>query len=415
MSLVTASAPPPMPVVVTGIGCVSALGCSATATWQGMREGRCGIGPLRGFEGAELRVPVAAQLRDFDPRAHFDDKRLVLLDPVSQYALIAAREALQQSGLERADFDGERGERTAVVLGTGIGGASTQEDTARRMYRDGQSRVHPMTVVRVMPNAPASQISLAWGLRGPSFGVVSACASSNHALAQALMLLRCGMADVALAGGAEACLTLGTLKAWESMRVLADDTCRPFSAGRRGLVLGEGAGVFVLETLAHAQARGAVPLAEFAGAGMSADATDIVMPHAPGAARAMQIALSQARLQPQDVDYINAHGTGTAANDVTETRAIRAVFGEHANRLSVSSTKGHHGHALGAGGAIELVAALGAMRESVVPPTLNYLAPDPACDLDVVPTVARERPVRAALSNSFAFGGLNAVLALRRI
>jgi nodulation protein E len=396
-------------VVITGMGCVSALGHTATATWAGMREGHSGIAALAGLSGFDLRTPVAAQIKGYEALAHFDDKRLVLLDPVSQYALVAAREAVAQSGLS---FEGEAGERCAVVIGTGIGGATTQDQMAQRLFGERNPRVHPMAIVRVMPNAPASQISLEFGLRGPVFAVASACASSNHALAQALLLLQTGAADVALAGGAEACITLGTVKAWEAMRVMADDTCRPFSQGRRGLVLGEGAGVFVLETLEHALARGAEVLAELAGAGMSADAADIVMPDAAGAARAMRSALAQAGLAPQDVGYINAHGTGTQANDVTETRAIRAVFGAHADALAVSSTKSMHGHALGAGGAIELVAAIGALREGVIAPTINYLGPDPACDLNVVPHTAQERPVTAALSNSFAFGGLNAVLAL---
>ncbi|MDE2564175.1 MAG: beta-ketoacyl-[acyl-carrier-protein] synthase family protein [Burkholderiales bacterium] len=398
-------------VVITGMGCVSALGLSARATWAAMCEGTSGIGPLTGLDAAELRTPVAAQLKGYEPQAHFDDKRLVLLDPVSQYALVAAREAVAQSGLA---FDGQAGERCAVVIGTGIGGASTQEQLARRLYGERNPRVHPMAIVRVMPNAPASQLSLEFGLRGPAFAVASACASANHALAQALMLLQTGAADVALAGGTEACITVGTVKAWEAMRVLADDTCRPFSRGRRGLVLGEGAGVFVLETLAHARRRGAEVLAELAGAGLTADAADIVMPDPAGAARAMRAALQQAGLAPQDVGYINAHGTGTPANDPAETRAIRAVFGAQADALAVSSTKSMHGHALGAGGAIELVAVIGALRQGVLPPTLNYLGPDPECDLDVVPNVARSQPVAAALSNSFAFGGLNAVLALRR-
>ena len=399
-------------VVITGMGCVSALGNTAAATWAGMREGRAGITPLTGLDDPTLRTPVAAQAKAFVAAEHFDDKRLVLLDPVSQLALVAARQAVAQAGL---GFDTELSERTAVIIGTGIGGATTQDQIAKRLYGEGNPRVHPMAIVRVMPNAPASQISLEFGLRGPVFAVASACASSNHALAQALMLLQTGTADVALAGGAEACITVGTVKAWEAMRVMADDTCRPFSLGRRGLVLGEGAGVFVLETLDHAQARGATILAELAGAGMSADAADIVMPDASGAARAMRAALTHAGLAPQDVDYINAHGTGTAANDSTETRAIRAVFGAHADALAVSSTKSMHGHALGAGGAIELVAVLGALHDGVVPPTINYLGVDSACDLNVVPNAAQQRPVRAALSNSFAFGGLNAVLALRRI
>jgi nodulation protein E len=368
-------------VVITGMGCVSALGLSAGRTWDSMREGRSGIAALVGLE-AGLRTTIAAQLKGYRALDHFDEKRLVLLDPVAQYALIAAREAVAQAGL---GFEGEQAERTAVIIGTGIGGATTQ-----------------------------SQISLEFGLRGPVFAVASACASANHALAQALMLLRSGSAEVALAGGVEACITVGTVRAWEAMRVLADDTCRPFSRDRRGLVLGEGAGVFVLETLEHARARGAEILAELAGAGMSADAADIVMPDAGGAARAMRAALAQGGLAPQDVGYINAHGTGTIANDATETRAIHAVFGPHAGSLCVSSTKSMHGHGLGAGGAIELVAVIGALREGVLAPTLHYLGPDPECQLDVVPNEARQRRVDAALSNSFAFGGLNAVLALRR-
>jgi nodulation protein E len=402
-------------VVITGMGCVSALGLNAHDTWAAMREGRSGIAPLAGLQATDLRTPVAAQLKGYDPLAYFDEKRLVMLDPVSQYALIAAREAMAQAGL---DCRGDLADRAAVVIGTGIGGASTQDQMAKRLYGEGNPRVHPMAIVRVMPNAPASQISLELGLRGPVFAVASACASANHAISQALMLLQAGVADVALTGGAEACITVATVKAWEAMRVMADDTCRPFSQGRRGMVLGEGAGVFVLETLEHALARGATILAELAGSGMSADAADIVMPDAGGAARAMRAALTHAGLAPHDVGYINAHGTGTTANDRTETRAIQAVFGDQAlpqaQRLAVSSTKSMHGHALGAGGALELVAVIGALREGVLPPTINYLGLDPECDLDVVPNVAVHRPVQAALSNSFAFGGLNAVLALRR-
>ena len=399
-------------IVITGMGCVSPLGLNAVDTWAALREGKPGIAPLAGMGEHLLRTPVAAQLKGYEPSAYFDEKRLVLLDPVSQYALVAAREAVAQSGLR---FDDQAlAERTAVIIGTGIGGAHTQDQMAQRLYGERNPRVHPMAIVRVMPNAPAAQISLEMGLRGPVFAVASACASSNHAIAQALMLLQSGVADAALTGGVEACITPGTIKAWEAMRVMADDTCRPFSKGRKGLVLGEGAGVFVLETLEKALARGAVILAELAGAGMTADAADIVMPSASGAARAMRQALDQAGLAPADVGYINAHGTGTVANDSTETKAIRAVFGADADGLAVSSTKSMHGHALGGGGALELVATIGALRDGVLPPTINYLAPDPACDLNVVPNVAQERRVQAALSNSFAFGGLNAVLALKR-
>ena len=399
-------------VVITGMGAISAVGHDAAACWTAMREGRPGIGPIAAIPAELLTVRVAAEVRDFDPRRHFDDKRLTLLDRVTQFALVAAREAVAQSGIEFGK-DG-LGDRTAVVIGTGIGGECTHDEGMRRLYGERNPRLHPLTIVRTMSNAPACHITLEFGLTGPAFAVVSACASANHALAQAFQMVRSGQVDVALAGGTEACITLGAFKAWEAMRVLADDTCRPFCRQRRGVVLGEGAGVFVLETVEHARRRGAAVLAEFAGAGMSADAMDIVAPSENGAARAMQAALNDAQLSAQDVGYINAHGTGTLANDPTETAAIRRVFGAHANALLVSSTKSVHGHALGASGAIELVAAIGALREGVVPPTANFVDPDPQCDLDYVPNTARQRPLGAVLSNSFAFGGLNAVVALRR-
>lgn len=400
-------------VAITGMGAISPLGVGAEALWQGLREGRCAIGPLHHPDAERLRVKVAAQVPDsFDPAANIDERTLPMLDRTSEFALHAAREAVAQSGL---DFrQGQLGLRTAVIVGTGVGGETTQDEQSRRLYGENAARAHPLTIVRLMTNASASHISIAWGLRGPTFAVASACASANHAIIQAAQMIRWGLADVAITGGTEACLTYGALKAWEAMRVLADDTCRPFSINRRGLVLGEGAGIFVLESMEHAQARGATILAELAGSGMTADATDIVMPSADGAAAAMRQALDDAGLAPQDVDYVNAHGTGTQANDVTESRAIRLAFGAHAERLAVSSTKSMHGHALGASGALELVAVIGALRDSVVPPTANLDQVDPACDLDYVPNVGRPMPVRAALSNSFAFGGLNAVLALKR-
>ena len=399
-------------VVITGMGAISPLGVGAAALWQGLREGRSAIGPLRHPDAGRLRVKVAAQVpADFDPAAHIDERTLPLLDRTSEFALHAAREAVAQSGV---DFAGGLGSRTAVIVGTGVGGETTQDEQSRRLYGENAQRAHPLTIVRLMTNASASQISIAWGLHGPTYAVASACASANHAIIQAAQLIRYGLADAAITGGTEACLTYGALKAWEAMRVLADDTCRPFSANRRGLVLGEGAAIFVLESLEHAQARGATILAELAGTGMSADASDIVMPSTEGAAAAMRQALDEAELNPGDVDYINAHGTGTPANDVTETRAIRLAFGAHADRLAVSSTKSMHGHALGASGALELVAAIGALRDSVVPPTANLDQVDPACDLDYVPNVAREKAVNAVLSNSFAFGGLNSVVALKK-
>ncbi|MBS0433013.1 MAG: beta-ketoacyl-[acyl-carrier-protein] synthase family protein [Proteobacteria bacterium] len=400
-------------VVITGMGAICALGHDAREVWTGMREGQSAIAPLAGFENQGLRVKVAAQVRDFDPLRHFDEKKLLLLDRVSQFVLIAAREAVSQSGIDFAADESLRA-RTACVIGTGTGGEQTNDECSRRLYKEGNPRLHPLSIVRRMMSAPASQVSIEFGITGPAFVTSSACASANHAFAQAFALVRSGVADVALAGGAEACLTLGVLRAWEAMRVLADDTCRPFCKQRRGLVLAEGAGLFVLEDFDHARARGAEILAEFAGAGMSADAGDIVLPSDTGAASAIRAALDDAQLNADEVDYINAHGTGTPANDPTETRAIRKVFGDYADSLAVSSTKSLHGHALGAAGAIELIAAIGALREGILPPTANFLDRDPECDLDYVPNTAREREVRAVLSNAFAFGGLNAVVALRR-
>jgi len=400
-------------IVITGMGAISACGTGAAPLWEAMREGRSAIAPLVPPDpDAVMRMKVAAQLKGFDPTAHFDGTRLGLLDRTAQMTLVAAREAVAQAGI---DFtSGNLARRTATVIGTGVGGEIARDEQCRKIYRDNSPRVHPLSIVRMMPNAPASHVSIEFGTTGPAFGVVSACASSNHAIIQAAAMLRSGQADAALVGGTESCFSLAGLRAWEAMRVVADDTCRPFCKQRRGLVLGEGAGMFVLEILEHARARGAAILAELVGVGMSADAGDIVAPSADGAAAAIRNALEDAELAPERICYINAHGTATPANDPTESKAIRMVFGEHADRLAVSSTKGVHGHALGAAGALELVAAIGALREDVIPPTANFLDPDPACDLDYVPNTAREQRVDAVLSNSFAFGGLNAVLALRR-
>lgn len=402
----------PRRIAITGMGAVSALGIGAQALWQGMLHARSGIAPLVPPQGETgIRMQVCAAVPGFDPAVYFAPAQLTLLDRVSQFALLAAEEAIAQSGLA---FDPAMAARTAVIVGTGVGGETSRDEQSRRIYRDSAERAHPMSIVRVMPSAPASQVGMRFKLQGPTFAVSSACASSNHAIAQAALMLRHGLADFAIVGGTEACFTLSGIRAWEAMRVVADDTCRPFCAQRRGLVLGEGAAMFVLEPLAHARTRGAEVLAEMAGFGLGADAGDIVAPSAEGAASAMRMALQDAGLQADQIAYINAHGTGTQLNDSTETRAIRQVFGDHADALAVSSTKAVHGHALGAAGALELIAVIGALREQAIPPTANFLDPDPACDLDYVPNVARPMPVHAALSNSFAFGGLNAVLALTR-
>lgn len=400
-------------VVITGMGAICALGNDAPQVWAAMREGRSGIGPIANIPTDLLNIKIAAEVHGFDPAAHFDAKKVVFYDRVTQFALVAARAAIAQSGLEFRVSG--LGERTACIVGTGIGGENSHNEQSRRFYGDKNPRVHPLAIVRVMANAPACHVGMEFGLTGPSFAVVSACASANHAMAQAFEMVRSGKVDFAVTGGSEACVTVPTIKAWEAMRVTADDTCRPFCKQRRGMVIGEGAGIFVLEEYEQAKQRGATILAEFAGSGMSADAGDIVLPSADGAAKALAGALADARMDAQDVDYINAHGTGTPANDPTESKAIRRVFGPHADKLAVSSTKSMHGHALGAAGAIELVAAIGALRDSVIPPTANFIDADPECDLDYVPNTSREKPVRAVLSNSFAFGGLNCVVVLKRV
>ena len=324
--------------------------------------------------------------------------------------MVAAREAIAQSGLA---FEGALSERTAAIIGTGVGGQTTQDENYQRLYRDNAKRLHPLTIPKLMVNAPASQVSMHCGLRGPSFAVASACASATHAIGLAFHMVRSGSVTCAVTGGADACITFGTMKGWEAMRVMAPDTCRPFSRDRKGLVIGEGAAAVVLESYEHARARSADILGEIVGFGMSSDAADLLNPDEGGMVRAIEGALADASLSPDDIQYVNAHGTGTAANDETETAAIKRAFGAHARELAVSSNKSMVGHALGAAGALELVAALMALNEGLAPPTMNYLGPDPACDLDYVPNAARQMRMSAALSNSFAFGGLNAVLAVK--
>ena len=398
-------------VVITGMGCISAQGHTAKACWAAMQAGSSGIGPLVNIPTERLKVAIGAEVRNYDPEQHFDRKQYSLYDRVSQFAMVAAREAIAQAGIS---FNVAQGMRTAAILGSGIGGQTTIDEGYQKLYGDNVPRVHPLTIPRLMINAPASHLSIEYGITGPSFVVASACASANHAMAIAFDMVRRGLVDAAITGGTEAPMTVGVIKSWEALRVMSPDTCRPFTRDRRGMVLGEGAGVFVLETLDRARARGAAIIAELAGSGMSSDAKDIVQPSEDGAVRAMQLALDDSGLSPDAIDYVNAHGTGTPANDVTETRAIRRVFGAHAERIPVSSSKSMHGHALGAAGALELIAVLGALTDGIVPPTANFTTPDPECDLDYVPNRARRHTVRAALSNSFAFGGHNCVLALKR-
>ncbi|MFN6924250.1 MAG: beta-ketoacyl-[acyl-carrier-protein] synthase family protein [Tabrizicola sp.] len=392
-------------VVVTGVGTVNALARDVPGTFAALAGGHAGIGPLTFRDADRLTIRIGAEVRDWRP--DLDPARLPLYDRVTQYALVAGAEAMAMAGL-----DPGLGPRGGVILGTAAGGIQTWEDSYRAVFAEGRSRVSPLVVPRLMHNAAASHLSIRHGLTGPVLSVSSACASANHAMGLALQQIRLGAADVMLTGGSEAMLCFGGVKAWEGLRVLAPDACRPFSLGRKGLVIGDGAGVLVFEAEEHARARGARVLAEVAGFGMCADAGDIVAPDPEGAARAMRAALQNAGMGPGDIGYINAHGTGTLANDRSETAAIRAVFGAHPP--PVSSTKAMHGHAIGATGALEAVACLLALTQGILPPTIGFQAPDPDCDLDVVPNRARRAGVTAVLSNAFAFGGLNAVLAFRQ-
>ncbi len=399
-------------VVITGAGTINSLGHNVPDTLAAMREGRCGIGPLEFRDVERLSIRIGGQVRGFDAQAQFNRQQLSLFDRFTQFTLIAAQEAVGQAGIE---FSDELSVRSGVVLGTAGGGVSTWDDNYRSVYEDGKNRVHPFVVPKLMNNAAASHVSMTYNLRGPCFTVSTACASSNHAMAQAFSMVRSGMAPVMLTGGAESMLCFGGVKAWEGLRVMSRDACRPFSLGRNGMVQGEGAGVFVFEEYEHARARGADILCEVAGFAMTSDAADIVMPSKQGAARAIAGALADARINPDEVGYINAHGTGTLANDKTECAAVADVFGSHADRLMISSTKSMHGHLIGGTGAVELLACVMALREGVIAPTIGYEEPDPECALDVVPNEARKAEVSVVLSNAFAFGGLNAVLALRRI
>ncbi len=401
-------------VVITGAGTVNPLGNDVPTTLAAMRAGRCAIGPLEGLRDQDrLAVQIGAQVRGFVPEEHFDRQRLPLLDRFAQFALVAARQAVAQSGLS---FSDGLGDRAGVVMGTAGGGNTTVDDNYRAVHAEGKNRVHPFVVPRLMHNAAASHISMEFGLRGPGLAVSTACASSNHAMGLALQLIRGGGADVIVTGGSEAMLCFGGLKAWEGLRVMSRDGCRPFAASRNGLVMGEGGAVFVFEELEHARARDAVILAEVAGFGMTSDAGDIVAPALDGPVRAMCLALADAGLAAEQIGYVNAHGTGTTANDRTEAQALHAVLGSHAALVPVSSTKSMHGHLIGGTGAVELLACLLALREGVIAPTVNFDSPDPDCAVDAVPNAARKvGAVAAVLSNAFAFGGLNAVLALRRV
>ncbi len=394
------------------MGIISALGLDLAENWKALCAGRSGIGQLQVADvaGVGLKLQNGAQVHGFDPLKHFEGGKDAQLDRFAQFSVVTAREAFRDSGIKLSP---EQRVLAAVVCGSAVGGQASIEAGFADLWVQGRGRVHPLTIPKTMANAGASHISMDLGLAGPVYTVSTACSSANHAIGQAFRLVRDGEADLAVTGGAEAIFTVGMLKAWEAMRVIAPDTCRPFSKDRRGMILGEGGAMMILEPLEAAQARGARIYAEICGMGMTSDAHHLTQPTVDGPARAMRGALREAGMAPEEVGYINAHGTGTAGNDPVETKAIREVFGAHADKLAVSSTKSMHGHALGAAGALEAIATVLALHHGILPPTANFTEPDPECDLDYIPNQARTLQVGAALSNSFAFGGLNAVVAFR--
>lgn len=404
-------------VVITGLGVFSSCGTDVESFFSNLSRGQSGIRRIQQFDPSQLSVQIAAEVPNYQPAEYFPQKRLDILDRFAQFALLSARQAMQSSGLEVRE---EERPRFGAVIGSGMGGAQGLDEGYLNLYARQATRLHPFTIPKIMHNAPVSQICMEYSAQGPSFTTATACSSSGHAIGEAFRLIKFGLADIMLAGGTDAPITYGMMRSWESVRVLANGngepsrSCRPFSADREGMVIGEGAAALVLEELEHARRRRAPILAELCGFGMTADAGHITQPTVEGPARAIRAALEEAAVNADDVDYINAHGTGTRLNDPTETVIIKNVFGEAARRIPVSSTKSMHGHVMGATGAVELVATVLAVQRGVIPPTANYTTPDPECDLDYVPNQARDVPVRIALSNSFAFGGLNAVLLVRR-
>jgi nodulation protein E len=402
----------PRRVAVTGLGIISPLGLNLEDSWKSLKLGLSGIGPIKSVDCSALRFQNGAEVRDYEPLKHFEGGKDAYIDRFAQFSVVAAREALRNSGVQLTP---ELRENSAIVCGSAVGGQAAIESGFEDLWVQGRGRVHPLTIPKTMANAGASHIAMDMGLSGPTYTVSTACSSANHAIGQAFRLVRDGQAELAMTGGSEAMFTIGMLKAWEAMRVVAPDTCRPFSKDRRGLILGEGGAMMVLEPMEAAKARGAKIYGEICGFGMTADAHHLTQPTVQGPARAMRGALREAGLAPESVGYINAHGTGTPGNDPVESSAIREVFGAHADKIGVSSTKSMHGHVLGAAGALEAVATLLALYHGILPPTANYNERDPECDLDYIPNQPRALQVEAALSNSFAFGGLNAVIAFRAV
>ncbi|REJ75229.1 MAG: beta-ketoacyl-[acyl-carrier-protein] synthase family protein [Acidobacteria bacterium] len=400
-------------VVVTGIGVVSALGNDVNRFSENLFSGKSAIAPIESIDVSSIRFKKAAEVRDFEAAELFEKQELAIIKPFSQFAVTAAREAIASSGIEWKDEASRQ--RTAIITATGAGGLTDLDQQYEDLYRHNKKRTPPMIVPQSMANSAASFISMETGVCGPTYTVSTACSSSNHAIGLAFHSIRSGMVDAAITGGSETPISFSNLKAWEALRVVSGDTCRPFSKDRSGMVLGEGGAMLVLEEMEAAARRGAPILAEIAGFGMTADAHHITQPSVEGPVRAMKNALEDASLETASIGYVNAHGTATNANDSMESEAINQVFGEHAPNVAVSSTKSMHGHTLGAAGAIEAVATVLALKTGVLPPNANYSEADPDCNVDVIANEAREVQVEAAVSNSFAFGGLNAVLVFKSL
>ena len=400
-------------VVITGTGVVTPIGTDVSEFWTSIKAGTCGVSELGGFPLEDLKILIAAQIKNFDHKArlrHFKrDKIIMHADRYSWFAAAAADEAVKQSGLEVPFVDPYR---TACIVGSGAGGLVTFEKSYRDLFIENKRATHPLTLLRIIGSSAAAHVGIEFGVKGPTFATCSACSTATHAIGIARDYIKHGMVDVAIAGASESVINYGTMKAWQALHVLSPEGCFPFSKKRNGTVLGEGAGILVLESLEHAKARGATILAELVGYGTTSDAKDMVNPDIEGPAEAMRLALEDAGLAPADIDYLNAHGTATMINDRNETNAIKRVFGSHANKLPISSTKSMHGHPLGAGGGIEAVACIKAMEEGILPPTMGLDEADPECDLDYVPNAARPKKLNYVMSNSFAFGGLNAVIVL---
>lgn len=398
-------------VVITGMGAVTPIGTTVDEFWASLRAGKSGVSELGGFPLEDLKILIAAQIKDLDHKArlkHFKRDRIIsLADRYSWFAAIAADEAVRMSGLEMPISDPYR---SACIIGSGAGGLVTFETAYRDLFILNKRATHPLTLLRIIGSSAAAHVGIEFGVKGPTFATCSACSTATHAIGIARDYIQNGMVDVAIAGASESVINYGTMKAWQALHVLSPEGCFPFAKKRNGTVLGEGAGILVMESLEHAQARGATILAELVGYGMASDSQDMVKPTVEGPSVAMQNALNDAGLKPDAIQYLNAHGTATMDNDINETKAIKNVFGEHAYKLAISSTKSMHGHPLGAGGGIEAVACIKAMQESWVPPTIGLDEPGEGCDLDYVPNVGRDLKVTHAMSNSFAFGGLNAVL-----